>query len=329
VPAGLPGRRAIVALLLPLQKLLNLVRCFLLPALEHASFLRRRRFDLVHLNNSVNGNHEWMLAARIARLPLVSHERGVGAPLSGLTLWLAGWVRRHICVSNHVRDRLVANGIPRERTAVVYNGLDTREIRVRREPHEIRVELGIPDAAPVIGVVGNVKKWKGQETVVRASALLSKRYPELRCLLVGLAAPDDPYVAGLTRLAGDLGVDGRVIFTGFQKQPADFTNVMDVVVHSSITPEPFGLVNIEAMYLRKPVVATRLGGPVEIFEDGCDGFLVDAADPAALAEKVGALLADPVLRQLVGDAAHLTVMQRFTVAGTVGGVEKVYDEVCG
>jgi len=327
LPPGRPGSRALSMALLPMQKLFNFAWHFLRPALVHALLLRTGRFDLVHLNNSVNSNHEWMLAARIARVPLVSHERGAGGPLSRSSLWLAGWAKRHICVSTHIRDALVANGLGADRVVVVYNGLDPGEVRVRREAREVRTEFGIPDAVPVIGVVGNVKRWKGQEVVIRATALLAERWPTLRLLLVGLAAPDDPYPEELARLTRELRIEDRVIFTGFQEHPADFMNAMDVVVHSSITPEPFGLVNIEAMYLGKPVVATRLGGPIEIFDNGRNGFLVDPENPRALADQLAALLSDPVLRKRVGEVAHATVMKRFTIAQTLRGVAGVYDEV--
>jgi glycosyltransferase involved in cell wall biosynthesis len=325
VPAG----RFLSSVLLPAQKLANFTWHFLRPAIAHARFLNAYGFDVVHLNNSVNTNHDWMLAARLAGARLISHERGISERMSRTSRFLARWIDRHICMSKQIRDALIGNGVRPERATVVYDGIDPRQTRPERGAVEVRAALGVPGGAPVIGVVGNVKRWKGQETVVRATGVLVATWPDLRCLLVGGAVPGDSYPQELKRLARDLGIERNVVFTGFQERPADLMNAMDVVVHSSITPEPFGMVNIEAMALRKPVVATRMGGPTEIFDDGRNGYLVEPADPNRLAEVLSLLLADPELRTRVGALAYDDVTERFTIASTLRGIERVYDEVCG
>jgi glycosyltransferase involved in cell wall biosynthesis len=103
---------------------------------------------------------------------------------------------------------------------------------------------------------------------------------------------------------------------------------MDVVVHSSIEPEPFGMVNLEAMYMKKPVVSTNIGGPTEIFSDGEDGILIEPGNPALLAQKISVLLNDPELRSRMGQKANEAVISRFNISDTIHNIENAYKEMC-
>lgn len=321
---GAPGW---VGALLPLQRVANFVWFFLRPALRGAAFIRHNGIALVHLNNSSSGNHEWMLASLLARVPYVSHERGVGERLSRSSRWLGGAAATNICISSAIREALVRQGLSGAKAVVVYNGIDTERVRPTLAPERVKALHGIGPDDPVIGVVGNIKKWKGQETVVQATAILKERWPGIRCLLVGDATVDVGYHAYLCGLVERLDLRDNVIFAGFRNNPADYINAMDVVVHPSHQPEPFGRVNIEAMYLRKPVVSTNLGGPTEIFDNGSDGILIEPDDAPLLARHVAALVDSPELRRRLGENAHRSVMSRFTIAETIRGIERIYRAV--
>jgi glycosyltransferase involved in cell wall biosynthesis len=141
--------------------------------------------------------------------------------------------------------------------------------------------------------------------------------------------PDrDPYREKLGQIIKELAIEKNIVFCGFQNNPSDFVNVMDVVVHSSITPEPFGMVNLEAMYMKKPVVATNMGGPTEIFNDGEDGVLIEPGNPEILARRISALLDNPELRREIGEKAFEKIMHVFRISDTVDQVEKIYKEIC-
>jgi glycosyltransferase involved in cell wall biosynthesis len=316
-------------LLAPIQKAANFVRSFLWPGLRAASFLKRCDIDLVHLNNSINGNHEWMLASVLARVPYVSHERGINPAMSRTSRFFARRAAALVCISRAIRGMLVAQGAAEATTVVVYNGIDPARVRPSRSAASVKAALGLAHDDPVIGVVGNLKQWKGQDTVVRATALLRKRWPSIRCLLVGATGVDVAFEARLRALVEELGLAGHVIFTGFQERPADYVDVMDVVVHASVEPEPFGRVNVEAMFLGKPVVSTNIGGPTEIFDDGTDGLLIAPGDGDLLADTVASLLQSAELRKRIGENARAAVLRRFTIAHTVRGVEAVYARILG
>lgn len=230
-------------------------------------------------------------------------------------------------MSKQIRDALICQGLNDATTVVVYDGIDTKHDQPQLDPARLRSAHSIGPEEPVIGVVGNIKRWKGQEIVVRAVAQLKERWPGLKCLLVGAVREGDAYYVGLHRLVEELGIAANVVFTGFRDNPADYINAMDVFVHSSIEPEPFGRVNIEAMYLGKAVVATNMGGPTEIFENGHDGVLIEPGDPSLLAQHVAFLLASPELRRRLGENARKTVMERFTIGRSVVEIEEIYERV--
>jgi glycosyltransferase involved in cell wall biosynthesis len=118
-----------------------------------------------------------------------------------------------------------------------------------------------------------------------------------------------------------------VRFLGERTDAAEIMAAADIVLHASTSPEPFGLVLIEAMLLGRPVVASALGGPLEIVTPGA-GLLFDPTQPEALAAILARLAADPVLRAQLGEAG-LRRAGEFTVARTAGAIEVLYDELLG
>jgi glycosyltransferase involved in cell wall biosynthesis len=117
----------------------------------------------------------------------------------------------------------------------------------------------------------------------------------------------------------------RIIFTGRRDDVAAVTADLSVAVLPSLR-EAQGISILEAMARRRPVVASAVGGIPEVITDGIDGLLVPPGDPAALSAAIGALLADPALRERIGDAGYRTVAERFSIDAQVRRIEVVYDE---
>ena len=146
------------------------------------------------------------------------------------------------------------------------------------------------------------------------------------CLVVGSNA-DPPYMQKIEKHVAEAGLGTRVIFTGYEKFPAACMAAMDVVVHTSTAPEPFGLVVLEGMALGRPVVATRHGGPMDVIEEGESGFLTPPDDEHALAAVLDRLLGDPALRQRVGEAGRRRLHEKFTARHNIEGIQAVYDRL--
>jgi len=306
------------------QKAVNVTRSAAAVLARMAIVVSRLRPDVIHMNNSVITGAEWPIAARLCGAPIVAHQRGFGPPT-----WYAGMFDRIICISRAVRDDLIERAPQLASRAVqIHNGIDIKRYVAQSaaNPVALRRELGVADHELIIGLVGNLQSWKGQDVLLRALPALRTSRP-WRCLLIGGTPSDEDsqrYHAQLLDIARGSGLDTRVTFTGYRRDVAAVIGIVDVLVHTSVAPEPFGRVILEGMALAKPVVATDQGGPREIIEPGRTGFLVAPGDRGALAQCLDQLLESEALRAKIGAAAAARVADHFTAAAYAARVEETY-----
>ncbi|MCB2173739.1 glycosyltransferase family 4 protein [bacterium] len=323
-----PLLKTVYQLARPLQRLVNISKTLLLPALRWRSFLRRQRIDLVDLNNSVTRNHDWMLGALLAGIPCMTHEMGINQTFSPLSRFFAARMKAIVPVSRAVEANMRRLGLDLANIHTIHNGIDLARYRIHQRPKQVRAAYNIAESRPIIGVIGNIKRWKGQETVIRATRLIKRDVPDICCLLVGgISERDREYYEYLQTLCSELELNEQIVFTGFQEHPLDFMNAMDIVIHPSIDPEPFGIVNLEAMSIKKPVISTTIGAPVEIFTDRVSGRLVEPGNPEALAEACLELLRSPQTAQQMGEAAYRRFQECFTIEKMVTENERIYEQI--
>lgn len=248
-------------------------------------------------------------------------HRAAGRP--GLTAWVQHvlpsefWIHREaaarptnlvLCVSRAVQ-RGQQRLYPRWPTAVVHPGIDGDAIGLHSSPVTRRRSTD----GPVIGIVGRVEPWKGQDLAVRMLAELATAGVAARVVFIGeRASPTWPDFAGeVDHLIAEHGLGVQVSFTGHLRDVRGALAELDVLVCAS-REEGFGLAIVEAMQAGVPVVATRCGGPEDIVEDGVSGLLVPAEDPAALATAVRRVVDNPGLADALRLAARSRWCERFT-----------------
>jgi glycosyltransferase involved in cell wall biosynthesis len=284
--------------------------------------LRRLDADLVH-TNSLKAAIYGGLAGRLARVPVV-------------------W---------HVRDRIAADYLPRPAvllvrlaarvlpSAVIANSHAT--LATVRAPRQASVVASpvVPDsvipgaaaavrvgAAFTVGVVGRLAEWKGQHVFLDAFARSFAGSSARACLVGSAMFGEEAYEQRLRHQVAALGIEDQVEFRGFRSDVGAELARMDVVVHCSILPEPFGQVVIEGMAAGRPVIAAAEGGPAEVVTDGVDGLLVPPRDPALLAAALRRLAEDPGLRQRLATAGRETAL-RYSPERTAEGLMEVYRQV--
>jgi glycosyltransferase involved in cell wall biosynthesis len=295
--------------------------------IEHVHFLWSQRIGLVHLNNSITRHHDMMAAAIIAGVPVVCHERGLPSYSASDRRW-ARRLSLIIPMSNWIRDRMVEQGVSPQNIQVMYDGLDAEAITVSRSAEAVKAEWHVPSGQPVIGMIGNIRSWKGQETVVRALIDVVSRGHDVVCLFVGASTPDDQsYVDHLNVLIRDAGIERNCRFTGYQTDVPSLVAAMDFVIHASIDPEPFGMVVLEAMGQRKAVIGSRAGGVTEMVVDGETGFMFLPGDAPALADHIVTLLEAPERAVQMGERAYHRVLTRFTLRQYMAELESTYDSI--
>ena len=273
------------------------------------------------------------LAGAVARRPVVwsLHDMLTAAHFSALNRRVAvmgaNWfVDRVVVNSQATQSAFRQSGGRVDKTTVVYNGIDAAPFDAidPSDLESLRGEFDKPDV-PLLGVFGRLAPWKGQHVVLEALPAL----PEAHVLFVGdtLFRGDEPYEETLRRTARRLDVADRVHFLGFRDDVPRLMTFVDLVLHTSVAPEPFGRVIVEAMLAGTPVLATRAGGPVEIVQEPDTGVLVPPGDPEALATAVQDVLSSPNRARAMAQAAQAYARRRFSVEQMQKGVKEAIGEV--
>jgi glycosyltransferase involved in cell wall biosynthesis len=218
-----------------------------------------------------------------------------------------------------------------DRTVVFYPPVDTELFRPDT-PSTLRAELGIPEDALVVGVVGNLNPQKGHEHFIAAAARARKRFPNARFVLTGQIYLNHPthtdYYNGLVSQAKASGLEvGKTFF--FLGARSDIPNVLaglDVFALASVpNSEGTPTVILEAMATGLPVVASDVGSVREVVADGETGFVTPSEDSATMADRFATLLADAELRKRMGAAGRVRVEQEFNLDRCVDAHLRAYE----
>jgi glycosyltransferase involved in cell wall biosynthesis len=188
-----------------------------------------------------------------------------------------------------------------------------------------RAPLELPLDVPVIGLVGRLQPWKGQDRLLEAQALLRERGLGVHTVIVGGDAYglSAEYANSLPALVSRLGLSDAVTMTGQVPDAGPYIEQMDILVNAS-DPEPFGIVLLEGMARGVAVVAVDSGGPGEFVDDGHTGVLARSGEPSALADALEPLVSSPVVRRAIGQAGRERFMRDFT---DVAMRERFFDQL--
>jgi glycosyltransferase involved in cell wall biosynthesis len=309
--AGIPTSR------LPLHRLratrdprahLGLVGSFPLEVRRIRRLLRSRRIDLVVVTGLVNPHAA--VAARAEDLAVV-WKIVDSRPPPFLRRTMFPLVERLADVVMFDGQRLIPLHVGtrsvRAASIVYYPPVDTDRFRPSPERREAtRRELGVSDAAPVVGMTANLNPQKGVEWFIRAAGILRQQYPDALFLVIGAGyRTHDAYLDALGREVEAAGLGEGLRFVGERTDLERWYPAMDVKVISSV-PRSEGTTTtaLEAMSCGVPVVATDVGAVREVVEDGVTGRLVPALDATAIAAATQGLLGDPRTRTRMGEAAR-------------------------
>ncbi|MBN3757149.1 glycosyltransferase family 4 protein [Paraburkholderia sp. Tr-20389] len=278
-----------------------------------------KQFDVLFLNTQkalVLG----ALGKPLHRRPVIWHVRDIMSRdhFGQVQLRIVRWLVRHavdlvVANSRASADALTAlTGLAADAVPVVHNGIDASAFAQTdaSDIHALRRRLGLPEDAWLAGLFGRLAPWKGQHIAIEALAKL----PGAHLVLVGAALfGEDAYAQQLHRQAEELGVADRVHFAGFRDDMPAWMKAMDVILHTSTEPEPFGRVIIEGMAAGRPVVAAAAGGVLEIVRHRENGWLVQPGDVAGLVNAIETLRDTPALAQQLAEQAYADVQLHFSL----------------
>jgi len=302
-------------------------------ALVNRTRRRARDMDVLYANTQramVIG----ALAGRLARKPVIWHLRDIvsadhfGRAQLAIIKACARFGLAHVIANSHASAQAfqALTGFDEKRIDVVHNGVDEAPFMALQDvsQQQLRRDIGLPEDAFLVGAFSRLAHWKGQHVLLDA-LLLDAR---LHAVFVG--APlfgEDEYALDLYAFVKAHGLSDRVHFLGFRRDIAACMCAVDVVAHTSITPEPFGRVVVEGMLAQRPVVASRDGGVTEIVEHGESGLLCTPGDAAALAATLGSLHDDGALRARLAQKGLETARARFGKEQYVEAVQRVLEAV--
>lgn len=293
---------------------------------------------LIH-SNTLRATAYAALAARLAALPFVWHMRDYwlseAEPASKWPDRLGKFIFCRMATRVLAISHAVAGVLPcSANLSVLHNGIDLsyfdEPLTAVGNKTSVLKAAGFPPESPVVGMVGRARPLKGQHIFLQMAGQLSACLPDCRFLVVGgdQFNVGDDYEAQLMTLCSQLGLDDYVHWTGQLDDVRPALEAMDIFVNPGV-PEGFGLVNVEAMAMDKPVVAFDHGPLPEIVAHGETGLLVPPGDTAALARAVDRLLQDPARAHRMGREGRRRAESLFRIERTVNELEAHYQELIG
>jgi len=297
-----------------------------------SAIVKEKQIRLVHTHASFSGR----LAAKILGVPRIvytKHRQDWNTNPSWLKKRVLASLNRRTChqaiaVSQAVKEDLIESGLPKDKIAMIYNGVDVEELRkqARQGATDLLAPLG---DSQVVGMVARLAPEKGHEFFLQGAAIVLSQQPDTFFLIVG----DGELGTVLQERADELGITERVIFTGYQENIAPLINRMDVLVVPSLT-EAFGITLIEGMCLSKPCVASDVGGLAEIAEiaamAGNGGMVVNLAPPgdgAAIGAKMLYLLENPGIARHMGQQGAKVAETLFSARKMTAEITALYDRI--
>ena len=299
-------------------------------ALRLAVQCRKAGIQVIHTSDKKRSLLLALLLHRLTGIPYLYHIHNnyIDYPANRMALAHAA-----IIVANSGemrRDFIKWLGPPMERIRLLYNGIDAERFKPGL-PSGMRAELAAAPDEILIGISSRLAPDKGQDTFLRAAALVVEQEPRARFVIIGddsIFSDNLEYLPMLRQMANQTCFANRVAFLGFRHDMPAVYSGLDILVNAAWR-EAFGLVVVEAMACGKVVVGTQAGGIPEIITHGRDGFLFPVNNDHALADVLLELVRNPDLRRTIGEAARRTVLEKFTIETQVKVLEQVLAECAG
>lgn len=289
--------------------------------------MRGMDVDLVHTHSSVDA---WKagLAARILGLPVV-RSRHLSTPVAVRRTSYFVYMRladRVITSGAAIRNALIHdNGMIPEKIVSIPAGIDEKRFNPGVDGRPVREELGLSETDFVVGIVSVLRSWKGHKYLIRAISALAAQDKQAKLLIVGAG----PQEGNLRKLVSELNLRDRVVMTGHRTDVPECMAAMDCIVLPSTKNEATSQVLPQAMAMKKPVIATRVGGLAEVVDDGKAGLLVQPCDAGELQKAISWARDNPEPARLMAERGYDHCLKYFTFDEMINRTEAVYMSVLG
>lgn len=288
--------------------------------------IKEKKIQLIHAHG-YRSDIIGLIASKVTRTPIISTVHGWTSATFAVKVYeffqrkALRYFDKVIAVSQQIHDVLRRDGLDSTILLKINNSIDYSSLSIVEPSINLRNDYGIDSECPIIGVIGRFSVEKGHIILLRAISILKKEYPSIRVLLIG----DGDEADALKKSAMTHEIDDMVIFCGHHENVYQFYSIIDVFVLPSFT-EGIPLVLLEAMFFKKPIIASDVGGIPEVIEDGHSGELVPPGDPFALAERITKLIKNRQYAQKIAEAGHKHFMRSFSPDTWIRKIESTYED---
>jgi len=285
--------------------------------------IKNKRIHIIH-THTAHSHSIGVLAKMLRRsVKLIAHRR-VDFPLKKNIFSRMKYSKtdRIIAISEGVKNALLKSGIEEKRIAIVYSGIDLSRFDRKFDLDALRKEYRIIEGKFIVGNIAHLAEHKGHKYLIESAKIVTEQAQDTLFVIVG----EGKLKLELKLLARKLGVNDKIIFTGFREDIPELLYIFDIFVLSSYL-EGLCTSLMDAMVMRKAIVATNVGGIPEVVKDGVNGILVPPKNPEKLAEAILTLRHNDELRKNMGNAGRNIVEEKFSSARMVLNVEKVYYDI--
>lgn len=281
---------------------------FLSSTLGLVGFINQNKIDVIHNNQCSDTFYTW-IPGKLTNTPIIIHHRD--SYFSRYDSFFTKIADCNICISNWQNNEFLGGN-----ATLIHNGINLTQFDI--------IGKSKPKADKItIGLIGNIAPIKGQDVFIRAASIVLKN-KDVRFILVGddKSARNANYVNQLKEMIKILGIEKNIHFLGYANCIENIFHEIDISVIPSVR-EPFGRVIIESMASEVPVIATNIGGALDIITPNT-GILIPVNDPSALAEAIIFLINNPDKRKRYGIEGRKRVENFFSVKNTLKGIYDVY-----
>lgn len=278
--------------------------------------------DIVHTHASLSAR----IAARMNKINVVNTRHCLEEEKRFIKKFIYRLINNYLSdctigVSRAVCENLEDDGISPDKIRLVYNGIFPTEEVAEDKKAMLRAKYGISDNSVVVGIIARLEPVKNHEMFLEAAKVIATICPEAVFMVVGSGSME----TALKRKALRDKIADKVIFTGYIEDVRDIMNIIDIHVLTS-QKEALSLSLIEAMSLKKPVVATNSGGVNEVVSDRLSGILVNTEDTLNLAMGIVKLIQHKDLRISAGEQGEKIVKEKFLAENMARAIEDIYIE---
>ncbi|MBU4376293.1 MAG: glycosyltransferase family 4 protein [Candidatus Omnitrophica bacterium] len=290
--------------------------------------IKRHHIDIIHFNNFVY--YPGISAAKLLCIPCVCHLRSLPTDYKArrkrvtfITKFFSQFVDHFIAVSNAVKQEYIELGFNSEKISVIGTGISINDIRRKANVKNLRSEFKISDDEFIIGTVARLSWEKGIVHLVDSMPYILRERENVKCFIVGGGPLEDE----LKEKISSLSLNRNIILTGKMINPYYLLSGFDVFILPSLR-EGRSVSIMEAMGLGIPVIATKVGGNVELVEQGVDGILIESANADSIVKAVLSLINNKDLRRKMSSNASKKAEREFSIKDKIVQIEEVYKSVC-